>query len=151
MCAKVAWRRRLLLVPRPDTMYAQLLYRNVQRFRGGLVCKAHRLLYHSTPCVRVIKKKNQKGCSQMRLSREEARGRACPALEPFARRVAAYSQVDTLCSWYKSVNFAAKEAKSVSPNRLRPVRNWSHSGGGSRTCCGPAPTSAPAPAEFPAY
>jgi len=35
----------------------QLLYRNVQRFRGGLVFKAHRLLYHSTLGLRVIKKK----------------------------------------------------------------------------------------------
>jgi len=30
---------------------------NVKRFRGGLVFKAHRLLYHSTLGVRVIKKK----------------------------------------------------------------------------------------------
>ena len=29
------------------------------RFRGGLVCKAHRLVYHSTLGVRVIKKKKQ--------------------------------------------------------------------------------------------
>jgi len=29
----------------------------VKRFRGGLVFKAHRLLYHSTPDLRVIKKK----------------------------------------------------------------------------------------------
>jgi len=36
----------------------QLLHRNVQRFRGGLVVKAHRLLYHSTLGLRVIKKKN---------------------------------------------------------------------------------------------
>ena len=35
----------------------QLLYRNVQRFRGGLVFKAHRLLYHSAPGLRVIKEK----------------------------------------------------------------------------------------------
>ena len=35
----------------------ELLYRNVQRFRGGLVFKAHRLLYHSTLGLRVIKKK----------------------------------------------------------------------------------------------
>ena len=28
-----------------------------KRFRGGLVCKAHRLLYHSTLGLRVIKKK----------------------------------------------------------------------------------------------
>ena len=35
----------------------QLPYINVQRFRGGLVCKAHRLLYHSTLDLRVVKKK----------------------------------------------------------------------------------------------
>jgi len=34
----------------------QLLHRNVQRFRGGLVFKAHRLLYHS-----VITKKGYRG------------------------------------------------------------------------------------------
>ena len=32
----------------PITIQEQLLYRNVQRFRGGLVFKAHRLVYHST-------------------------------------------------------------------------------------------------------
>ena len=35
----------------------QLLYRNVQQFRGGLVFKAHRLSYHSTLGLRVMKKK----------------------------------------------------------------------------------------------
>jgi len=35
----------------------QQLHRNVQRFRGGLVFKAHRLLYHSTLGLRVMKKK----------------------------------------------------------------------------------------------
>ena len=39
---------------------AQLLDRNVQWFRGGLVFKPHRLLYHSTPDLRVIKKKKKK-------------------------------------------------------------------------------------------
>ena len=34
-----------------------VLSRNVQRFRVGLVFKAHRLLYHSTLGLRVIKKK----------------------------------------------------------------------------------------------
>ena len=34
-----------------------VLRRNVQRFRGGLVCKAHRLLHHSTLGLRVITKK----------------------------------------------------------------------------------------------
>jgi len=33
----------------------------VQRFRGGLVFKARRLLYHSTLGWRVIKKKKKKG------------------------------------------------------------------------------------------
>ena len=32
---------------------------NVQRFRGGLVFKAHRLLYHSTLGLRVIKMKKK--------------------------------------------------------------------------------------------
>ena len=36
----------------------QLFYRNVQRFRARLVFKAHRLVYHSTLGLRVIKKKN---------------------------------------------------------------------------------------------
>ena len=34
-----------------------MLRRNVKRFRGGLVYKAHRLLHHSTLGSRVIKKK----------------------------------------------------------------------------------------------
>jgi len=37
--------------------------RNVQRFRGGLVFKAHRLLYHATLGSRVIKKKKKAGGS----------------------------------------------------------------------------------------
>ena len=35
-------------------------HRNVQRFRGGLVSKVHRLVYHSTLGLRVIKKKKKK-------------------------------------------------------------------------------------------
>jgi len=31
----------------------------MKRFRGGLVCKAHRLVYHSTLGWRVIKKKEE--------------------------------------------------------------------------------------------
>ena len=37
----------------------QLLSRNVERCRGGLVFKAHRLVYHSTLGLRVIKKKKK--------------------------------------------------------------------------------------------
>jgi len=49
---------------REDNLFTQLLRyflgRNVTRFRGGLVFKAHRLLYHSTLGSRVIKKKKKK-------------------------------------------------------------------------------------------
>jgi len=38
-----------------------LTHRNVQRFRGGLVFKAHRLLYHSTLGLKVIEKKKKVG------------------------------------------------------------------------------------------
>jgi len=34
--------------------------RNAKRFRGGLVFKAHRLVYHSTLGLRVIKKKKRR-------------------------------------------------------------------------------------------
>ena len=37
----------------------QLPYIKVQRFQGGRVCKADRLLYHSTLGLRVIKKKKK--------------------------------------------------------------------------------------------
>ena len=35
------------------------LRRNVKRFRGGLVCKAHRHLYHSSLGLKLIKKKKK--------------------------------------------------------------------------------------------
>ena len=37
------------------------MHRNVQRFRGGLVFKARRLLHHPTLGLRVIKKKKVEG------------------------------------------------------------------------------------------
>jgi len=42
----------------------QLHYRNVKRFRGGLVFKAYRLVYHSTLGLRVIKKKKKHGVQE---------------------------------------------------------------------------------------
>jgi len=44
-----------------------VLLRNVQRFRGGLVLKAHRFFYHSTLCLRVTKKKKKRACQHRRL------------------------------------------------------------------------------------
>ena len=37
----------------------------MKRFRGGLVCKAHRPVYHSTLGLRVIKKKKKEGGSTL--------------------------------------------------------------------------------------
>ena len=38
----------------------QILHRNVQRFRGGIISKAYRPLYHSTRGLGVMKKKKEK-------------------------------------------------------------------------------------------
>jgi hypothetical protein len=40
-----------------------------KRFRGGLIFKAHRLLYHSTLGVSVIKKKREKSAPEVVLPR----------------------------------------------------------------------------------
>ena len=55
----------------------QLLYRNVQRFRGGLVFKAHRRLYYSTLGFRVMKKKNKKEAALTPFAQPVARVSAC--------------------------------------------------------------------------
>jgi len=48
----------------------------VKRFRGGLVFKAPRLLYHSTLGLRVIKKKKEAGHLQTRKVLALGRGEA---------------------------------------------------------------------------
>jgi len=58
--------------------------RNFQRFRGGLVFKAHRHLYHSTLGLRVIKKKDDVG------------GPASLGAAPCARRAAAPTVAHTV-------------------------------------------------------
>ena len=70
-----------------------LLCRIVKRFRGGLVFKAHRLLYHSTLGLRVIKqkKKQERKGNRGRLRSERGggggvcvteRGTPCASLNP---------------------------------------------------------------------
>jgi len=59
-----------------STCAGQLLIRNVKRFRGGLVFKAHRLLYHSTLGLRVIKKKKSAG-PRPGFRKSEAAPKAC--------------------------------------------------------------------------
>ena len=54
-------------------MQGQLLSGNVERFRGGLVFKAHRLLYHSPLGFRVIKKKKKKKTSNLAQSSQWSR------------------------------------------------------------------------------
>ena len=53
---------RCLLPPlQPCSPFCVLSFvRDVQRFRGGLVFKAHRLLYNSTLGLRVIEKQEEK-------------------------------------------------------------------------------------------
>ena len=64
-----------------DHLQEQLLCRYVQRFRGGLVFKAHVLLYHSTLGLRVIKKKRRRehhlirGGGHIRCPQTTCRGR----------------------------------------------------------------------------
>jgi len=51
---------RLPLPPPPRTRrHLRIGARNVKRFRGGLVFKAHRRLYHSTLDLRVIKQRRR--------------------------------------------------------------------------------------------
>ena len=63
-------------IPRYKQVRAPL--RNVKRFRGGLVFKAHRLVYHSTLGLGVIKKK-KKRYKQVRAPRPSAKG---PLIDP---------------------------------------------------------------------
>jgi len=45
------------------TLLVLIVHGNLRLHRGGLVLKAHRLLYHSTLGLRVIKKKKTCACS----------------------------------------------------------------------------------------
>ena len=65
-----------------------LRVRKVERFQGGLVFKAHKLLYHSTLRSRVIKKKKKKVQARNLLVSERAQNLLVPARAPprsFAR------------------------------------------------------------------
>jgi len=74
-----------------------LLHSNVQRFRGGLVFKAHRLVYHSTLGLRVIKKKRRE-------SEEEAARRSllAPAAESTGGSVESQVRIPDLAFHFKS-------------------------------------------------
>ena len=55
--------------------------RNVQRFRGGLVFKAHRRLYHSTLGLRVIKRRRREKITCEGRARDLVRHSAPPAVD----------------------------------------------------------------------
>ena len=54
--------------PEPHLSGRERLAKNAERFRGGLIFKAHGLLYHSTPGMRVIKKKKKLRVDRFRVS-----------------------------------------------------------------------------------
>jgi len=66
---------------------ANLLYRNVPWIRGGLVFKSHRLLYHSTLGLRVIKKKKKKSQWLQGPTAVRSRPAARPILVPACPKV----------------------------------------------------------------
>ena len=57
---------------------------NVQRLRGGLVFKAHRLVYHPTLGLRLIKKRKKKRKIILAQTRK-VRDQACPDITPRLR------------------------------------------------------------------
>ena len=59
-----------------------LLHINMQRFRGGLVLKAHRLSHHSALGLKVVKKKKK-----VRIIRGVEEYHALPIAEVFSERV----------------------------------------------------------------
>jgi len=65
-------------VQREEAVYSpasDIVYINLQRFRGGLAFKAHRLLYHSTLGLSVMNKK------KIALSRSYWKQSACTGLK----------------------------------------------------------------------
>jgi len=84
---------------------------NVKRFRGGLVFKAHRLVYHSTLGVRVIMKKKKKIVAQhpVRCSRLGA-----IVLSTYPRHV-------HLCRWTRKVDVRLPGKENSNSHGARPV------------------------------
>jgi len=72
----------------------------VQRFRCGLVFKAHGLLYHSTLGLRVIKKKKGPTARMLSLMMVTEQDRCCTAATTKPGRV---------CSWKRSVSGAFRK------------------------------------------
>ena len=56
-----AWKNRWLQNGLHFSIQEQLLYGNVQRFRGGIVFEVHRIFIHPTLVLRVIKKTRSSG------------------------------------------------------------------------------------------
>ena len=77
---KVDW-----LVPK---VAEQPLRRNVQRFKAGLVFEAHRLVYHSTLCRRVTKKKKRRTFHRRISTRSKVEGPLIPEADRLVPKVA---------------------------------------------------------------
>ena len=88
----------------------RVICRNVQRFRGGLVFKAHRLWYHSTLGWRVIKKKKERQrWARLRI------GECCNI--PFASRLPCSPQ--RALPTEKKVECGTSQSKSGTSGNLR--------------------------------
>ena len=72
----------------------QLFRRNVKGFRGGLVFKAHRLLYHSTLCSETIQ--NKKGRNRLSGAGRDTSREVVP--DPFSSEYGIYKTVNAR-SW----------------------------------------------------
>jgi len=77
----------------------------MQLFRGGLVFKAHRLLYHSTLGVRVIKKENNR-CHHNSFSFEHSTVRSDPR------------ELCSVCQRWGGAVFDVLVGRSISPSLL---------------------------------
>ena len=83
------------------------LYRNTQRFRGGIVSKAHPLVYHST---------------QTKNDRNIALGGA--SADSSSAGVSEYSQVKILGCWAQICHLWSAPAPSPSPPYLKVSPEW---------------------------
>ena len=73
----------------------QLFRRNVKQLRGGLVSKAHRLLFHSTLGSRIIKKKKNLGAGSRPLDAGRSPATSCSATPRLTLHIYIYTYIYT--------------------------------------------------------
>ena len=119
---------------------AQLLHRNVQRLRGGLVYKAHTLWYHSTLGLRVIKNKRAHAFSTTKTKLSPTCDLACTAGAPGEASEIATEQGEGCAGFPRYIHHChieyrgtslIRNSESLGPNsRTMPRALWCPWGGG---------------------